>query len=123
LKEVRTEFIEIVRNWIKLLSENRFEDACKFLGNSTDSEEPWNEDKLRRIIQDYGESEQLQIENPYQMDLAEERIEFYEFEDKSGWIIEYDLPINREWSDLTAQFRFNKSDNGYDFQLVDIHVL
>ena len=57
------------------------------------------------------------------MDLTNEKIYFYEFNDKAGWAIEYDIPINGEWSDLTAQFEFYKKENGYSFLLHDIHVL
>ena len=58
------------------------------------------------------------------MDLQKERIEFYEYNDGTGYAVDYDLPTDNNWGDLTAQFSFIKiTDNLHHVYLNNIHVL
>lgn len=45
------------------------------------------------------------------------------FDDSSGYSVEYDLPLNGAYSDLTAQFEFLLSGSDYVATLHDLHVL
>ena len=62
------------------------------------------------------------ITNRFQLN-EQKDIEVIELEDGSGYLFDYDLPLNGEWSDLTAQFEFHKKPNGYAVVLHDLHVL
>ncbi|MDF9801430.1 hypothetical protein OKW21_006739 [Catalinimonas alkaloidigena] len=118
MKDEEKEITEIIRNWIKLLSENRLEEASKQIAN--DANQFWTEDRLKAVV---FTDKNFKIENPYEMNPEGERVEIYEFDDNSGWAVEYDLPIEKRWSDLTAQFTFRKNKGKMDFTLEDIHVL
>lgn len=63
------------------------------------------------------------INNPYQLDLTKEKIDFYKYDDDSGWAVDYDIPLDGEWGDLTAQFSIKKVGDAYSIMLEDIHVL
>lgn len=79
---------------------------------------------MQEVISDYGSPPLgLTVHDPYGMDLAGERIDFYFYKDNSGLTVDYDLPLNGEWSDLTAIFSFKSKDGGFAFYLDDIHVL
>ncbi len=116
-----------VRDWIKLLSENKFEEACSQLDIPLDSEKNilWNVDILKEVFLDYCWHETMPlINNPYLLNLKEERIYFYEYNDATGYAIDYYIPIDKEWGDLTAQFSLIKStETLYRVFLKDIHVL
>jgi hypothetical protein len=45
------------------------------------------------------------------------------FNDGSGFYFDFAVPLDGQWSDLTAQFEFRKHANGYAVVLEDIHVL
>ena len=45
------------------------------------------------------------------------------FDDGSGYSVEHDVPLNGEWSDLTAQFEFVRFPKGYAVVLHDLHVM
>ena len=45
------------------------------------------------------------------------------YEDNSGFWLDHDVPLNGEWSDLTAQFEFQKQSEGLAVVLIDLHVL
>ena len=45
------------------------------------------------------------------------------YEDDAGYWLDHDMPLNGEWSDLTAQFEFQARSDGFDVVLLDLHVL
>jgi hypothetical protein len=45
------------------------------------------------------------------------------FDDRSGFYLDCDLPLNDTWSDLSAQFEFLEVNGQYSVALQDIHVL
>jgi hypothetical protein len=45
------------------------------------------------------------------------------YEDGSGFWLDHDVPLNGEWSDLTAQFEFQKQAEDFAVVLIDLHVL
>ena len=54
---------------------------------------------------------------------GEQRASLIALSDRSGYAYDHDLPLNGQWSDLTAQFEFIKRPNGFAVILHDIHVL
>lgn len=50
-------------------------------------------------------------------------VDVTELDDGSGYLVDHDVPLNEEWSDLTAQFEFLRRDSGYAVVLHDLHVL
>jgi hypothetical protein len=40
-----------------------------------------------------------------------------------GYWLDYDVPLNGQFSDLTAQFEFEPRQEGYAAVLQDLHVL
>jgi len=45
------------------------------------------------------------------------------YDDGSGFWLDHDVPLNGGWSDLTAQFEFQKRSEGLAVVLIDVHVL
>jgi hypothetical protein len=43
--------------------------------------------------------------------------------DGSGYAVDHAVPLNGEWSDLTAQFEFLEEADGFAVVLHDLHVL
>jgi hypothetical protein len=131
MKTFRTESIHeeitlFIRNWIELLFNNEFEKACYLLDapESDSDEDPWNATHLKEAFLDYGAIGRMPVINsPYQMDLTTEKIDFYEYDDGSGWAVDYDIPLDGEWGDLTAQFSFKRAGNSFIVNLNDVHVM
>ena len=116
-----------IREWTKLLSEDKFDEACSQLDIPEDKEKNivWNGNVLKGVFLDYCWHERMPlINNPYLMDLQKERIDLYEYNDGTGCAVDYDIPTDNNWGDLTAQFYFIKhTDNLFYVYLNDIHVL
>ena len=47
----------------------------------------------------------------------------WELADQSGYRLDHDVPLNGQWSDLTAQFEFLRRPGGFAVVLHDLHVL
>lgn len=116
-----------IREWVKLLSENKFEEACALLDEPEDNDRNiiWNAENLKEVFLDYFWHERMPfINDPYQMNLDKEVIDFFEYDDGSGYAVDYDIPVDGEWGDLTAQFSIQKdTTNLYRIILEDVHVL
>jgi hypothetical protein len=54
---------------------------------------------------------------------GEAQVDIVAFDDGSGYSVEHDVPLNGEWSDLTAQFEFLRFSKGYAVVLHDLHVM
>jgi hypothetical protein len=54
---------------------------------------------------------------------GETRADVLKFNDGPGFSVEHDVPLNGEWSDLTAQFEFVGEMPEFEVILHDIHVL
>jgi hypothetical protein len=125
-QSLHEEITIFIRDWIELLSNNEFQKACHLLDapESTNNEISWSVSNLKEAFLDYDSVGRMPIiNNPYQLDLTKEKIDFYKYDDDSGWAVDYDIPLDGEWGDLTAQFSIKKVGDAYSIMLEDIHVL
>lgn len=120
----------IVRHWVKALAEGRFDDAASAM---TTAESHCSPGTLRDAIGNYSrryrealatEKEKFlpKITSPFDIDSRGENFVTYW---KDGAVqVEYDLPIEGAWSDLTARFRLTRNPDGrFSLSLADIRVL
>jgi len=61
--------------------------------------------------------------DPYELPERPEREEVGSFLDGTGYWMDFDIPLNHEWSGLTAIFEFRKRPGGLAVILEDLHVL
>lgn len=121
---------EAIRRWVALLSTGNFEDAARAI---TTADSPCSAGLLVEAIGSYSRKYRdaavhekamfvPKITSPQEMDALGENMVIYV---KHGvTIIEYDLPLENSWSDLTAKFRMTSSERGgADLSLIDIRVL
>jgi hypothetical protein len=123
--------LAFVKQWIALLAEGRAEDAGALIDEPNCYGILWTPKLINEVINSTfscdsrfykTHPEGPIITDPFQ--LKEQReTEVIELENDRGYAFDYNLPLNGEWSDLTAQFEFHKKPNGYSIVLHDIHVL
>jgi hypothetical protein len=125
-------FISFVRSWLTLLSQGRWKEACELIDEPNCYGISWTPERIRHLIEQdiYGAESRFAREHPKGIiyanpgDLEEPReTELIKFSDGSGYAIDYDLPLNGEWSDIAVQFHFLKREHGFAVILHDIHVL
>ncbi len=120
-----------VKGWIKLLAEGRFEEACAIVDEPNKYGITWTPGLIQETVNATfspetrffkSHPEGPTFTDPFELEEQRE-IEVVAFDDESGYAFDYDVPLNGEWSDLTAQFEFLKRPNGYAVVLHDLHML
>ena len=125
------EMIAFVRSWFDLLADNRFEEACVALDKPNSYGISWSPEMIQGVIEDNFNHETLfGKEHPeglfvsYVSETAgEAQADVLAFDDGSGYSVQHDVPLNGEWSDLTAEFEFLRHPQGYAVVLHDLHVM
>jgi hypothetical protein len=119
---VEDEAKKFARDWIKLLSQGKFDEAFHQLDEPNQYGNKWNVEKFKEIVSDYCNREKYTIDNP---DLLEREgsPSLVDLKNGNGYAYYYNLPLNKNWSDLTLQFEFQKHLENYAVILHDVHVL
>jgi len=126
--------IKFVKDWLKLLSEDRLEEACALLEPlpATSGDKNWTPALLKRIVvETFPPTSHFSsihpegpiFTDPYELEPQANREVVGEFNDNGGYWFDCDMPLNHKWSDLTALFEFRKTPNGYAVILEDLHVM
>lgn len=117
-------FRDFVRNWIRLLSKGKLEEAIKQIDAPNNYRIKWSAESIKKVLRDYvGKGVTFSITDPAEME-GDGRPNLIMFNGLQGFAFDFDLPINGEWSDLTVQFEFIKKSKGYYAVILqDIHVL
>ncbi|MES9956462.1 MAG: hypothetical protein ABW086_05385 [Sedimenticola sp.] len=124
-------FIEFIQSWFDLLAANHLEEACMALDKPNIYGIKWSPDMIKSILEEnFGPETIFGKEHPEGVSvtaIAETKGEVspdvIKFTDGSGYSVEHDVPLNGEWSDLTAQFEFLRFRHGYAVVLHDLHVM
>ncbi|MCR5887177.1 hypothetical protein LRS06_05165 [Hymenobacter sp. J193] len=128
--------LEAVRTWVKLLEEERYKDAFNF--THQDPYHAWTPELMRDIIYGYGivemetEGERFKVTS---IEEAKERngrpyadVDFHmprKHSIENTLIVAeiwFSLPLNGEWSDLTASFNVLYMPECVSLELQEIHV-
>lgn len=122
--------INFVRKFVNLLAEEKYVEAFEMTYNNLERE--MSPDLIKALIEGYGFAEPvennteppLRVTHLSKMNVPEPKhqIDWYKSEREIG-AVHYDLPLNGEWSDLTAIFDIYNVENGIALSLYDIHVL
>ena len=125
------DILAFVKHWMKLLAEDRLDEACRLLDEPNDYGMVWTPDMIRELVADTFSPDTIFYKfhpegpiftDPYELEEQSDR-EVYRSEDGTTYYFDYDIPLNHEWSDLTAQFEFRKRSNGLAAVLHDLHVM
>jgi hypothetical protein len=123
------EIRDAIRQWIDLLVADRYEDAHEMLFRLPN--DPWTPDLMRTVVRNYGFSEPRDDGQTFRVTARAEAIQKKRFppsEDVEWWddgegVAHFDLPLNGEWSDVTAIIDIFKHGTERVLRLNDIDVL
>jgi hypothetical protein len=123
------EIRDAIRQWIDLLAADRYEDAHEMLFRFPDDE--WTPDTMRTVVRHYGFIEPRPDGQTFRVTARAEAVqkrrrgpaEDVEWWEDGGGVAHFDLPLNGEWSDVTAIIDIVKQGKERVLHLDDIHVL
>lgn len=132
------EILEVCREWVDLVAAGRIADAIDLLyvPAAYQASQRWTRESLPTYIGNYGSWEPLADGRVVRMTpmatarVPDGRPNFQPHADvvrltqnRSAGSVELDVPLDEEWSDMTAQFEFAPVDGGIGVSLYDLHVL
>jgi hypothetical protein len=121
-------------SWSELMAVGEMQAACDLLDEPRGDGRRWTPELLRESIEIdhfgpgtvfskmhpdgviYSDPHAVQSKSPHRNVVGR-------LDDGEGYWLDWDLPLNGEWSDLTAQFLFTRSDEGFRVCLYDLHVM
>ena len=132
------QILDVCREWVELVAAGRFADAIDLLRvpSTYDTSQRWTTESLQTYIGNYGSWEppaagrvvritplrtaRIPVDRPNVRPHADVvRLT----SNRATGSVELDVPLDGEWSDLTAQFEFAPVDGGIGISLYDLHVL
>lgn len=123
--------LDFVKRWMKLLADDRLNEACDLLDEPNYYGFVWTPKLIKQTVHETFSPDTLFYQHhpegpiftdPYELK-EQQNIEILELCERSGYYFAYDVPLNGEWSDLTAEFEFLKRPKGYAVVLDDLHVM
>lgn len=132
------QILEVCREWVNLVAAGRVADAIDLLYVPTTyhASQHWTPVSLQTYIGNYGSWEPLddgRVVRITSLTSARVPVGRPDFKphvdvvrltrDRMAGSVDLDVPLDGEWSDLTAQFEFAPVDGGIGISLYDLHVL
>jgi len=123
-----------IRDWVALLANHEYELAAQFLtavpGLNVEYDGETIREAVGRYSRAYRDAADEDRDNwvpvvspPDIIGVRGENMVVYYTGGDGSLVVEYDLPLNGEWSDLTAKFSLFPVDAGFAIGLLDIRVL
>jgi hypothetical protein len=118
------EILSVIREWAALLAAADYAAALELVA----ARSHWTPDLLRRVVSNYGSLEPradgaiFRVTPLSQASGGPAPRHTVEWAGDRGWA-QFDLPLNGEWSDLTATFDLERGEDRMVVVLDDVHVL
>lgn len=130
--DIDSTLLEWTRDWFDLLARGEIAAACARLDEPNSYGTVWTPESIVALVEDeFGPGTIFADAHPEgprftsaRSATGNERGDVVPFSNGSGFSLDYDVPLNGEFSDLTAQFEFYwRAPNTLAAQLHDLHVL
>jgi len=129
---IDADIINFVNDFVNLLAEEKYVEAFEVTYH--DSKYKMSPELIKQLIERYGfidgvVNESFRVTSLDKMKGQSPRVDIIWYasleneKPREIGTIDYDLPINGEWSDLTAIFYIHELENGIALSIYDIHVL
>ena len=123
-----------IYQWLRLIASGQWIDALAMLDEPNAYNTTWTEEFIRQLIErdTFGPGTIFRDAHPDGIVYSdpdgvsgEDHFDIGEFNNahSEGFWADIDMPLNGEWSDLTAQFILVRRPSGYALVLEDLHVL
>ncbi len=127
------QILDVIRAWVELLAQERYEDAFQMLRYHP--AEHWSPALIRAVVTNYGFIEPRKDGATFKVTSLKDNPEGEAFHGVEWYgddpnkpaeylgVAAFTLPLNGEWSDVTAMFDIVEEGGGLVLELDDIHVL
>ena len=124
INSTREELIQFVHGWIQLCANGNIDEAFRLLDPPLDeARHAWSMKDFEMVVDNYFEDGKRPVVTDPDTVAGEIRKNCFEYNDGSGWSVEYDLPLNGVVSSFTLLFDFIKVRDELKVILDDCHIL
>jgi hypothetical protein len=117
-----------VRAWFKRIAAGRMQEACAILDEPNACGIRWTPERIHQAVEDaFGITSAFRSRHPMGFRWTDPdelgdggNPQYCKVEGELDYSFEHDVPLNGEWSELTAKFRFVRHSHGYAVALHDL---
>jgi hypothetical protein len=126
------DLVSFIRRWFSLLAAGLQAEACAEIDEPNVYGLGWTPDDLQECVDmtflpgsrfRREHPEGLRFTDPATATGGDGRPDIIELSGGRGYWVDHEVPLNGEWSDLTAEFEFARRADGFAVILHDLHVL
>lgn len=128
------QILDVLRDWIELLAQDKYNEAFEMFRYGENS--GWTPEHIRTWINNCTAWEPWDTGEVFKVTSLKEPISGKSYNCDVNWwdspppnckeckgVVYFDLPLNGEWSDITAMFDIIELDDCLILELDDIHIL
>ena len=113
--------LQFILRWFELIAAGHWTEALALIDSPSSYGQTWSRAQIEARLAEYGPAGG-RLSSPATT-TGKRHTSTGRFADRSGFYLDCDLPLNGNWSDLSAQFEFLEVNGQYSVALQDIHVL
>lgn len=118
-EQIKEEFVSFIEHTLSLLAEEKYDDFLAMYDSSRISR-----DGLLLALRYFDVNSQVvKIDDPMKVECSKRRIDIGQYNNGSGYWVDYDLTTDGRLNDLTIQIEFLKHGAEYFVILEDLHTL
>lgn len=114
--------IEVITNILKAIHLKKYEDIMNYVDESEidDLNEFFSYVEKTLELNDFDTIDEYSVECHFNPPYEYSQLEIYDYDDQTGFAVDYDLTSNSELVDMVLQVEFLYTDNGYTVRFLNV---
>ena len=114
--------IEVITNILKAIQLKKYEDIMNYVDESEidDLNEFFGYVEKSLELNDFDTIDEYGVECHFNPPYEYSQLEIYDYDDQTGFAVDYDLTSNSELVDMVLQAEFLYTDNGYTVRFLNV---
>ena len=114
--------IEVITNILKAIHLKKYEDIMNYVNESEidDLNEFFSYVEKTLELNDFDTIDEYGVECHFHPPYEYSQLEIYDYDDQTGFAVDYDLTSNSELVDMVLQVEFLYTDNGYTVRFLNV---
>ena len=114
--------IDVITNILKAIHLKKYEDIMNYVNESEidDLNEFFGYVEKTLELNDFDTSDEYGVECHFNPPYEYSQLEIYDYDDQTGFAVDYDLTSNSELVDMRLQLEFLYTDNGYTVRFLNV---
>ena len=123
-KYKKEKVIDVITNILKAIHLKKYEDIMNYVDESEidDLNEFFDYVEKSLELNDFDTIDEYGVECHFNLPYEYSQLEIYDYDDQTGFAVDYDLTSNSELVDMVLQVEFLYTDNGYTVRFLNVDL-